>query len=53
MRKGTRDALNPGKWEVPGGKMEFLETTTETFKREVREDSGLDIEVGNILLQPW
>ncbi len=53
MHKGTKDILNPGKWEVPGGKMEFGETTTETFKREVKEESGLDIEVGGILTKPW
>lgn len=53
MHKGTKDALNPGKWEVPGGKMEFGETTTETFKREVKEESGLDIEVGSNLTKPW
>lgn len=53
MRKGTKDILNPGKWEVPGGKMEFGETTNETFRREVKEECGLDIEVGNMLIQPW
>lgn len=53
MHKGSKDMLNPGKWEVPGGKMEFGETTTETFKREVKEESGLDIEVGSYLLKPW
>lgn len=53
MRKGNKDLLNPGKWEVPGGKMEFGETTEETFKREVKEESGLEIEVGENLIQPW
>lgn len=53
MHKGNKDLLNPQKWEIPGGKMEFGETTTETFKREVKEESGLDIEVGRELLEPW
>lgn len=53
MHKGTKDVLNPGKWEVPGGKMEFGETTTETFKREVKEESGLDVEVGSQFTKPW
>lgn len=53
MHKGNKDILNPGKWEVPGGKMEFGETTTETFQREVKEESGLDIEVGSNLTNPW
>lgn len=53
MHKGNKDMLNPGKWEIPGGKMEFGETTTETFKREVKEESGLDIEVGSNFTKPW
>lgn len=53
MKKGSKDRLNPGKWEVPGGKMEFLETTDETFLREVKEECGLDIEIGETLLKPW
>lgn len=53
MHKGSKDVLNPGKWEVPGGKMDFGETTTETFKREVKEESGLEIEIGDSILTPW
>lgn len=53
MRKGSKDKLNPGKWEVPGGKMEFGETTDETFKREVFEECGLDIEIGEMITKPW
>ena len=53
MKKGSKDMLNPGKWEIPGGKMEFGETTSETFKREVKEESGLDIEIGDMIIEPW
>lgn len=53
MKKGSKDLLNPGKWEVPGGKMEFGETCFETLKREVMEESGLNIEVGNRLTNFW
>ena len=53
MKKGNKDILNPGKWEVPGGKMEFGEITTEAFVREVKEESGLDIEVGSQIIKPW
>ena len=39
-----------GKWELPGGRIEFNETTEETLKRECKEEFGLeDIYVGDIV----
>ncbi len=37
-----------GKWSVPGGSVEFGETLTEGVKREVREETGLEIQVGDL-----
>ena len=34
-----------GKWELPGGKLEFGEQPEHTAKRETREESGYEIEV--------
>lgn len=36
-------------WEIPGGQVEIGETITEAFKREIKEETGIDIEVGNLL----
>lgn len=36
-------------WEVPGGQVEVGETITDAFKREVKEETGIDIEVGNLI----
>ena len=37
-----------GKWSIPGGRLEWSETLVEALKREVREETGLEIEVGKV-----
>jgi 8-oxo-dGTP diphosphatase len=37
------------KWEFPGGKVEFDETPQEAIKREVLEETGIEVEVKKLL----
>jgi ADP-ribose pyrophosphatase YjhB (NUDIX family) len=37
-----------GKWSLPGGLVELGETTREAIRREVAEECGLEIRVGEV-----
>lgn len=37
-----------GLWTVPGGKLEYNETLVQAVAREVREETGLVVEVGTL-----
>lgn len=58
IRKGNKilitqrpeDGLLGGLWEFPGGKQEKGETLPECVRREIREELGIEIEVGKPFL---
>jgi 8-oxo-dGTP diphosphatase len=48
-RRGPQAKNERGKWEFPGGSVEFGETLAETLKREMFEEYGVRIAVGQLL----
>jgi len=47
--RGKKAKNERGKWEIPGGAVELGETLSEAIKREVKEEIGVVIEVGELL----
>jgi 8-oxo-dGTP pyrophosphatase MutT (NUDIX family) len=46
IQKSAADPYNPLKWEIPGGRLQVGEELSDHLKREVREEVGLEIEIG-------
>lgn len=48
-RRGAKAKNERGLWEFPGGSVEFGETLAAAIRREMREEFGIEIEVGELL----
>jgi len=47
VRRGNPPAK--GIWSVPGGAVELGETVRQAAQREVREETGLDVQIGEVV----
>jgi 8-oxo-dGTP diphosphatase len=45
VQRGLQESFLPGYWENPGGKLDFGEDLFQGVQREVKEETGLDVEV--------
>lgn len=43
------EGINKGKWDVPGGRIQPEEKLLDGLKREVKEESGLEVAPGPVL----
>ncbi|ETA73708.1 MAG: (deoxy)nucleoside triphosphate pyrophosphohydrolase [Ligilactobacillus sp.] len=59
MGRRKTDRIAGGKWEFPGGKVEAGENLREALKREIWEELGDQVEIGNLVCStinhdyPW
>jgi 8-oxo-dGTP diphosphatase len=49
IRRPDNAKSDAGLWDLPGGKMDHGETLDEVLVREVREETGLAVEVGDVV----
>ena len=48
-KRGPLARNERGLWEFPGGSVEFGETLAKALQREMREEFGIEIQVGDLL----
>mgnify|MGYP006293465201 CR=1 FL=1 len=53
VKRHEDEVAYPGKWALPGGKLERGETVMETLKREVKEEADLEIENSKKFLKDY
>lgn len=47
IRRGQEPRL--GEWSIPGGRLEWGESVREAIVREVREETGLEVEIAGLI----
>jgi len=45
LQRNENEDIYPGMWELPSGKREFFESSHDTLIREIKEETGLDVEI--------
>lgn len=49
VKRADHDETGGGTWECPGGKLDFGETLETALAREIAEETGLEVAVGELL----
>ena len=49
LKRSKKEKFHTGKYDLPGGHMDKGESVVECLKREIKDETDLNVEVGNIL----
>ena len=49
LRRALRMPYKPGAWDLPGGHLALAETLEECLRREIGEETGLEVEIDRML----
>ncbi|MTI49223.1 NUDIX domain-containing protein [Sporosalibacterium faouarense] len=49
LKRSENSSFGGGLWDIPGGKLEFGERPEESLKREINEETSLNIKIQEIL----
>lgn len=49
LRRALTSTYRPGSWDLPGGHLAAVESFEECLRREVNEETGLEIEIERML----
>ena len=49
LRRALRMPYKPGAWDLPGGHLALHETLEECLRREIGEETGLEVEIDRML----
>lgn len=49
LKRSLNSRINGGKWDLPGGKIEVGENFDEALIREVKEETGIIIDINGLL----
>ena len=53
IKRSSNSKFFPNKWDFPGGKIREGEDPSTSVKRETREETSLDIEVGKQIIEDY
>src|SRR5690349_9326061 len=45
LRRSDKDEVHAGMWDIPGGRMDWGEEPMAALAREIREETGLEVQV--------
>lgn len=51
VKRSETETFAPGHWELPGGSIEYGETVEDGITREIKEETGLNVNLGNTFHQ--